>query len=96
MIQDNKPIADSGATFRLIVGDYSSGKTLFMSVVRAITLEQKSVTLHADLSPDRCMHATGGQAKNLYSKLMRRMKNLFMCNKLDGNTLIIINMINFT
>ncbi|PIT53446.1 hypothetical protein BHC44_05700 [Snodgrassella alvi] len=96
MIQDNKHIADSGATFRLIVGNYSSGKTLFMSVVRAITLEQKFVTLYADLFPGRCMHATGGQAKNLYSKLMRRMKNLFICNKLDGITLIIINVIYFT
>lgn len=55
-----------------------------MSVVRAIALERKFVTLHADLSPDRRLHATGGQAKNLYSELM---KNMSTRNKPDGNAL---------
>lgn len=84
MIQDIQRIEDGGAAFRLIIGDYGSGKTFFMSVVRAIALERKFVTLHADLSPDRRLHATGGQAKNLYSELM---KNMSTRNKLDGNAL---------
>jgi hypothetical protein len=29
--------------------------------------------VHADLSPDRRLHATGGQARSLYSELMRNM-----------------------
>ncbi len=84
MIQDIKRIEDGGAAFRLIIGDYGSGKTFFMSVVRAIALEHKFVTLHADLSPDRRVHATSGQAKNLYSELM---KNMSTRNKPDGNAL---------
>lgn len=84
MIQDIQRIEDGGAAFRLIIGDYGSGKTFFMSVVRAIALERKFVTLHADLSPDRRLHATGGQAKNLYSELM---KNMSTRNKPDGNAL---------
>ncbi|NUF08981.1 ATP-binding protein [Snodgrassella sp. ESL0324] len=84
MIQDIQRIEDGGAAFRLIIGDYGSGKTFFMSVVRAIALERKLVTLHADLSPDRRLHATGGQAKNLYSELM---KNMSTRNKPDGNAL---------
>lgn len=84
MIQDIQRIEDGGAAFRLIIGDYGSGKTFFMRVVRAIALERKFVTLHADLSPDRRLHATGGQAKNLYSELM---KNMSTRNKPDGNAL---------
>lgn len=84
MIQDIKRIEDGGAAFRLIIGDYGSGKTFFMSVVRAIALENKFVTVHADLSPDRRLHATNGQAKNLYSELMINMATR---NKPDGNAL---------
>lgn len=84
MIQDIERIADGGSSFRLIIGEYGSGKTFFMSVVRAIALEHKFVTIHADLSPDRRLHATNGQAKNLYSELM---KNLSTRNKPDGNAL---------
>ena len=35
--------------------------------------QQKLVTVHADLSPDRRLHATGGQARSLYAELMRNM-----------------------
>ena len=33
----------------------------------------KLVTVHADLTPDRRLHATGGQARSLYAELMRNM-----------------------
>lgn len=84
MIQDIERIVNGGSSFRLIIGEYGSGKTFFMSVVRAIALERKFVTVHADLSPDRRLYATNGQAKNLYSELM---KNLSTRNKPDGNAL---------
>ncbi|TFH75209.1 ATP-binding protein [Gammaproteobacteria bacterium LSUCC0112] len=84
MIQDIERISDGGSAFRVIVGDYGSGKTFFLSVVRAIALERKLVTVNADLSPDRRIHASAGQARNLYSELMR---NLSTRNKPDGNGL---------
>ena len=68
----------------MVIGDYGSGKTFFLSVVRSIALEKKLVTMNADLSPDRRMHATGGQARNLYSELM---KNLSTRNKPDGGAI---------
>ncbi|QLK63411.1 ATP-binding protein (plasmid) [Enterobacteriaceae bacterium Kacie_13] len=85
LYQDIERIADGGAAFRLIIGEYGSGKTFFLSVVRAIALEKKLVTANADLSPDRRIHASGGQARNLYSELM---KNLSTRNKPDGNGLL--------
>lgn len=85
LLQDIERISDGGSAFRIIVGDYGSGKTFFLSVVRAIALERKLVTVNADLSPDRRLHASAGQARNLYSELMR---NLSTRNKPDGNALI--------
>ncbi|WP_271273200.1 ATP-binding protein [Aliamphritea hakodatensis] len=84
LYQDIERIAEGGSGFRLIIGEYGSGKTFFLSVVRSIALEKKLVTINADLSPDRRIHASGGQARNLYSELMR---NLSTRNKPDGNAL---------
>lgn len=84
MLQDIERISDGGSAFRLIIGEYGSGKTFFLSVVRAIALERKLVTVNADLSPDRRIHASAGQARNLYSELMRNMSTR---NKPDGNAL---------
>ena len=83
--QDIERIADGGASFRLIIGEYGSGKTFFLSVVRSIGLEKKLVSVSADLSPDRRIHSSGGQARNLYSELM---KNMSTRNKPDGNALL--------
>jgi len=41
--------------------------------VRTVALNTKLVTMHADLSPDRRLHATGGQARSLYTELTRNM-----------------------
>jgi len=84
LIQDIDRIIDGGSAFRLIIGEYGSGKTFFLSVMRSIALEKKLVTLSADLSPDRRIHASSGQARNLYSELMR---NLSTRNKPDGNAI---------
>lgn len=82
--KDIERITQGGSAFRLIIGDYGSGKTFFLSVVKSIALEKKLIVVNADLSPDRRIHASGGQARNLYSELMR---NLATRNKPDGNAL---------
>lgn len=84
LYQDIERIIDGGSAFRLIIGDYGSGKTFFLSVIRSIALEKRLVTVHADLAPDRRIHASNGQARNLYSELMR---NLATRNQPDGNAL---------
>ena len=85
--EDIVNIVDGGSAFRLIIGEYGSGKTFFLSVIRSIALEKKMVTVHADLSPDRRIHASSGQARSLYSELM---KNISTRNKPDGNALVSI------
>ena len=73
LIADIGRIVDSGATFRLVVGEYGSGKTFFMNLVRSVGLEKKLVVANADLNPDRRLQASGGQAKSLYAELMRNV-----------------------
>lgn len=57
----------------MVVGEYGSGKTFFLNLVRAVGLEKKLVVINADLNPDRRLHATNGQARSLYTELMRNM-----------------------
>lgn len=73
LVNDLARISNGGAGSRFIIGDYGSGKTFFLHVVRTVALNTKLVTMHADLSPDRRLHATGGQARSLYSELTRNM-----------------------
>lgn len=73
LISDIGRVADGGSAFRLVVGEYGSGKTFFLNLVRAVGLEKKLVVINADLNPDRRLHATNGQARSLYTELMRNM-----------------------
>ena len=66
-------IAQGGSAIRFVVDEYGSGKTFFLSLVRAIALERKLVVANADLSPQRRLHGTGGQARSLYAELMRNL-----------------------
>jgi P-loop Domain of unknown function (DUF2791) len=84
VIQDIKRIAEGGSAIRFVIGEYGSGKTFFLSLTRSIALQEKLVTVHADLTPDRRLHATGGQARSLYTELMR---NLSTRTKPDGGAL---------
>jgi hypothetical protein len=84
LMRDIDRIADGGASIRFVIGEYGAGKTFFLSLVRLIALEKKLVTANADLAPDRRLHASGGQARNLYAETVR---NLSTRAKPDGGAL---------
>jgi len=73
LVTDIDRVADGGSSIRFVIGEYGAGKSFFLNLVRSIALERKLVTVHADLSPDRRLHATGGQARGLYAELMRNL-----------------------
>lgn len=73
LVGDIERIADGGSAIRFAIGEYGSGKSFFLNLIRSIALQEKLVTLHADFSPDRRLHATGGQARSLYAELMRNL-----------------------
>ena len=84
LLKDVDRLADGGAAFRVVIGEYGAGKTFFLNLVRAIAMERKLVTMHADLNPDRRLHASGGQARSLYAELA---KNMSTRTKPDGGAL---------
>ena len=84
LVKDVVRIASGGAAIRFIIGEYGSGKTFFMNLVRLIALEKGLVVMFADLAPNRRLHASGGQARGLYAELSR---NLSTRTKPDGGGL---------
>ena len=83
-INDVNTIAEGGSSFRFVIGEYGSGKTFFMSLIRAIALEKGLVTMHADLSPTKRLHGSDGQPRMLLSEMAY---NLATRTKPDGNAL---------
>lgn len=84
LLQDIDRVGDGGSTIRFIIGEYGAGKTFFLYLIRSIALERKLVTVHADLTAERRLHATGGHARSLYAELMRNMATR---SKPDGGAL---------
>jgi P-loop Domain of unknown function (DUF2791) len=83
-VRDMSRIASGGSAVRFIIGDYGSGKTFFLTLARTVAAERKLVVMHADLSPERRIHATGGQARTLCADLMLSMSTR---TKPDGGAL---------
>lgn len=71
LIRDIERIGEGGAAIRFVIGEYGSGKTFFLNLVRLIAIEKGMVVLSADMAPDRRLHATGGQARSLYAEMTR-------------------------
>lgn len=84
-IKDIETIADEGTSFRFVIGDYGSGKTFFMQLVKSIAVEKGLVTFHADLSPNKRLHSSDGQARTLFSELVVSASTR---TKQDGNALL--------
>jgi hypothetical protein len=73
LVEDLDRLLDGGSAVRFIIGEYGAGKSFFLQLVRAVALEKNLVTMHADLTPDRRLHATGGQARTLYAELAHNL-----------------------
>lgn len=84
LVEDIDRLSEGGSAIRFVIGEYGSGKTFFLQLIRSVAMEKRLVTAHADLTPDRRIHATGGQAKALYAELMR---NLSTRTRPDGGAL---------
>lgn len=87
IIEDLDRIDREGATVRFIIGRFGAGKSFFLNLARMVALEKGFVVAQADITPDRRLHATGGQARTLYSELMR---NAAVRSKPEGGALLSI------
>lgn len=73
VVSDDVAERGAGSAFRVLIGEYGSGKTFFLGLVKSMALEKKFVVLQADLTPERRLHATSGQARLLYAEALRSM-----------------------
>jgi hypothetical protein len=73
IVNDLKNVEEGGAAIRFIIGRFGSGKTFFLNLARTVALERRFVVLQADITPDRRLHGSSGQARALYSEMMRNL-----------------------
>lgn len=84
LIRDLKLVEQGGASVRFIVGRFGSGKTFFLNLIRSVAQQRKFVVAQADITTERRFHGSGGQARSLFTELMR---NLSTRSRPDGNAL---------
>jgi hypothetical protein len=72
-LQDMETIQDGGAAFRLICGEYGSGKSFMLQLVRNNAMEQNFVVIDADLTPERRLSGTNNQGLATYRELMQKI-----------------------
>jgi hypothetical protein len=83
-LADLERIEQGGAAFRIVMGRFGSGKSFFLNLVRTLALQKRMVVVQADMTMERRINASGGQARALFSELM---KNLAIKSKPDGGAL---------
>ena len=86
MVNDLDRINDGGTLFRIIIGDFGSGKSFFMGLVRSLAQERGLVSIHADLSPERRLYGVNGEGRYLYRELM---SNLSAGSEEDGASTVL-------
>lgn len=67
-------IAVADDTHSYIIGEYTlTHNTFFLTLAKTVALKQNMMVITADLSPDRRLYSTSGQALNLYREEMRSL-----------------------
>ncbi|MDB5390888.1 MAG: hypothetical protein JWM11_6534 [Planctomycetaceae bacterium] len=84
VVQDLERVEADSSAVRFIIGRFGSGKTFFLNLIRTVALKRKFVVAQADITTDRRLHGTTGQARALFSELMR---NLATNSKPEGGAL---------
>lgn len=83
-VKDIATISQGGSMMRFVIGDYGAGKTFFLNLVKLFALQKNLLVMHADLTNDRRIQGSDGQAVALYSELT---KNVSTRTRPDGNAL---------
>lgn len=75
-LHDLSTIEDGGSAFRLVSGQYGSGKSFLLQMIRNNAMERGFVVADADLSPERRLTGTKGQGLATYRELMQHLSTL--------------------
>lgn len=72
-LKDLETIEDGGASFRIVAGQYGSGKSFLLQMIRNNAMERNFVVGDVDLSPERRLTGTKGQGLTTYKDLMQNI-----------------------
>ena len=73
LLKDLERIEQGGAAFRIVVGRFGRGKSFFLNLIRTLALLKRLIVAQADFTMERRIRSTGGEARALYSELMRNI-----------------------
>jgi len=75
IVGDLKQAEEGGAGVRFVIGRFGAGKSFFLNLANVVALEKGFLVARADITTDRRLHGTGGQARALYTELMRNLSS---------------------
>lgn len=84
LIDDINDVGEGSTSFRIVIGDYGTGKSFFLLLTKETALQKGLCVASADLAPERRLYSTSGQARALYSELARGLSTK---TKPDGDGL---------
>jgi hypothetical protein len=87
LLQNLNDIAEGVAAFRFIIGNYGSGKSFMLQLVRNRAMEQGFVVADADLSAERRLAGSNNEGVATYRELMSRLATK---TRPDGGALVSI------
>ncbi|MDF5724248.1 MAG: ATP-binding protein [Rhizonema sp. PD37] len=87
LLKNLDDIAEGVPAFRFIIGNYGSGKSFILQLVRNRAMEQGFVVADVDLSPERRLAGTNNEGLATYRELMSRLATK---TRPDGGALISI------
>jgi hypothetical protein len=85
LLKNLDDIAEGVAAFRFIIGNYGSGKSFMLQLVRNRAMEQGFVVADADLSSERRLAGTHNEGLATYRELMSRLSTK---TRPDGGALV--------
>ena len=83
-LQDLATVEDGGGAFRFVCGQYGSGKSFLLQMIRNNAMDRNFVVMDADLSPERRLTGTKGQGLATYKELMQHLSTK---TRSEGNAL---------
>jgi len=84
LLEDLSHIEEGGSAVRFVVGRFGAGKSFFLNLIQMVALERKFLVMRADITTQRRLYASNGEARALYTELTR---NLSTRNRPDGGAL---------
>lgn len=87
ILQNLEDVSGGGGAFRFIVGNYGSGKSFMLQLIRNQAMEQGFVVADADLSAEKRLTGTNNEGLATYRELVR---NVAIKTRPEGGALVSI------